>query len=489
MLEKTKHLEKEKSVAKNVVFNVLYKLMNMIFPLITSVYLSHVLMATGIGKVSTAQNIAQYFVLLAPLGIANYGTREIAKIRNNRMETERLFTELFSINFCSTLGCSIVYYNMILFSNYFTGERGLYLVAGLPIIFNLINVEWFYQGHEDYVYIAIRSVLVKMASLIAIILFVKSADDYIIYALIYTLGIAGNYIFNITNLFKRGVRFNFKNLLIPRHFKPIVILLCSNIAIELYTLLDTTMLGVLCTDEVVGYYTNSIKLVKIIVALIAAIGSVLLPRLSYYKNQGMMEACNQLISNITKIMLFFAIPCGLGVTLLADKLVLVMFGETFMPAATTIRIATILIYVLGFSNLFGTQVLLTFNQEKKLLMCTCMGAISNILMNSILIPNLQHNGAVIASVISESLVTFLTIIFSRKYINISISARYWGQIIGAGFLMSIIVYVISYIISNNILCIIVSIICGGIAYFALSLILRNPIIIECKNILKRKIKG
>ena len=115
--------KKTKSIAKNAFFNVLYRVVNMIFPLVTVIYVSHILLATGIGKVGTAQNIVNYFVLIAPLGIANYGTREIAKRRSSETETNRLFTELFLINFFSTLVCTIVYYVMVSTGGYFEKER------------------------------------------------------------------------------------------------------------------------------------------------------------------------------------------------------------------------------------------------------------------------------------------------------------------------------------------------------------------------------
>ncbi len=487
MCENSSLKNKEKSIAKNVVFNIAYRIMNMIFPFITSIYISHILMAEGVGKVSTAQNIVQYFVLLAPLGLLNYGTREIAKIKKSKKDTDKLFTELFTINFCSTLCCTLAYYIMIFNINSFQGEKALYIVAGLPIIFNFINIEWYYQGNEDYVYITVRSLIVKILSLIAIFIFVKDANDYVYYALIYSLGIAGNYIFNISSVAKRGIRLNFSNIEFYKHFKPIAILLCSTIAIELYTLLDTTMLGILCTDEIVGYYTNSIRLVKIVVSLIAAIGGVLLPRLTYYKENNMINECNQLISKITQIMIFFAIPCGLGISVLSEQIVLIMFGESFVPSILTVRIATGLIYVLAFSNLFGTQVLLTFGQEKKLLICTCTGAISNIIMNSILIPLFQHNGATIASVISETIVTCMTVYFALKYVKVSISFSFLVKTIVAGIGMSLIIYKIGNYINNDLSCILVSIVVGVMTYILLGLILKNPLIQDAKEAIHKKI--
>ena len=126
--------------------------------------------------------------------------------------------------------------------------------------------------------------------------------------------------------------------------------------------------------------------------------------MSYYNEQGRIEECSKLVSNISMIMLFLSIPAGAGVFALADKMVYVLFGESFLPATETVRIGVGIVFVLAFSNLYGTQVLLTFKQEKKLLICTLIGAGTNIVLNLMLIPRFQHNGAMVASVISESLV-------------------------------------------------------------------------------------
>ena len=87
------------TLVKSSIFNMLYNLLNAIFPLISVTYASNILMNTGIGKVDSAQNIAQYFVILAPLGITNYGIREIAKVKNSREQKNIVFSELFLLNF------------------------------------------------------------------------------------------------------------------------------------------------------------------------------------------------------------------------------------------------------------------------------------------------------------------------------------------------------------------------------------------------------
>lgn len=476
----------EKSIVKNSVFNVFYRLLNMLFPLVTSVYISHILQADGVGRVSYAQNIAQYFVLLAPLGIVSYGTRELAKVRVYKVDSDRLFSELFVLNFISTIAFSAVYYSLILFSGFFDGEKALFLVTGMLIILNVFNVEWYYQAYEEYVYIAIRSAAVKILSLVAIILFVRSKQDYLVYALIYVLGFGGNYVFNVYNLWRRGVRLHLKGLSIARHLKPIFILLSSNIAIEIYVLIGTTILGALCAESTVGYYNNAAKLVKMVSVTISSIGMVLLPRLSYYKSLNRIDECNVLVNKVTSVMLYLALPCGVGLFLLAEPIILLLFGETFAPAAITAKIATILVYVLPFSNLFGTQVLLTFNQEKKFLICTIAGAVSNLILNILLIPTLQHNGAMLATIITETLVTILMTYNAGKYVSLNISAKMFIKTVTATGIMGIVVFFVKGAFASYILQMIVSVSVGLVVYILFGFCARNPLVAELVTLIKRR---
>ena len=148
-------------------------------------------MSDGVGKVAYAQNIAQYFVLAASLGIPNYGIREIARRRKDEEQTKELFSSLFFINLISTLICTALYYALILNLPYFSSRKMISLAAGLLIIFNAFNVDWFYQGQEAFKYIAIRSFVVKVISLAAIFVFIRSSEDYVRYMLVIVLTTGG----------------------------------------------------------------------------------------------------------------------------------------------------------------------------------------------------------------------------------------------------------------------------------------------------------
>lgn len=474
-----------RTLFKNSIYNVVYKLLDALFPLISATYTARVLLAGGVGKVSYAQNIAQYFVLIASLGIPSYGIREVARRRQDKNQTSKVFSELFMINLLSTATCVLVYYALVFRLPYFQTRREISLVAGLLILFNAFNVEWFYQGQEAFRYIAIRSFVIKLLSLCALFLLVRTEADYIRYMLVICLTTGINYMINMLQLRRFGIRIQLHKLNLRPHMKPILILLGTTVAIELYTMLDTTMLGVMCADENVGYYTNAMKLVKIVIMVITAIGGVLLPHLSTYYMQGDYKACSEIVKKVFQVMFFLFLPCCVGLLLTSDILMVALFGESFAPAGETLRIASLLTLALGFSNLFGTQVLLTFGEEKKLLLCTIAGAVSNVLMNLYFIPVYQQNGAAIASVISEALVTALSVIFAGKYITIRADKDIILKTTISTAVMGIVVWAVMQIKLGIYVRLAVAVLVGVGVYFSVNLALRNCMLKELGKFVKR----
>ena len=464
---------KQKSLARNSISFVLYKLMYVLFPLVTSAYVSHIILAGGVGKVASAQNISQYFVLTASLGIPTYGIREIAKRRENIEDRNRVFTELFIINFVSTLVCTVLYYSAVYFIWGNTDVILMYWIIGISVPLNILNVDWFYRGIEEFSYITKRSFIIRSISLLLILIFVKSTTDYYKYAGIYLIGISGNYILNYYNLKKKGVYFTSSGISFRDHFKPIVLLLCTTIATELYTMVDVTMLTFMATEETVGFYSNSMKIVRIVVTVMAAIGGVLLPRMSQYYAEGDIEKCQELTNKVLSIIIIIAIPCGIGIFMISGYIVPVLFGASFSPAINTLKIASFLIYSLVFFDLLGTQVLLTFNDENKLLIATIIGAIANIILNSILIPMYLQNGAAIASVISQALVTIVLFIFVNKRLRIEIDINSFVGIMLSGIIMLFVLYMLSFIKMNNFFHLLFSIAFGAMSYIGVLLVTKN----------------
>lgn len=463
-----------KSLAKNSIYNILYKCSNFIFPLIVSAYVSRILLAEGVGKVSSAQNIVTYFAILAALGLPTYGTKVIASCSDNRDKRSKAFSELFIINAISTIICSIAYYIMVIQIPYFQQRQSLFIVCGLSIIFNIINVDWFYQGCEEYGYIMIRNLLIKVISLVAIFIFVRSVDDYIKYAAVLTFSKVANNIFNIVHL-KKYASFTFQDLRIIQHIKPVFVFLAASIAIEIYTLADTTMLTFIHGDKIVGYYTTARKGIDVIRTMIIAVCAVFLPRLSYYYSNKEYISFKNLMDRGIKILMYITIPATAGVILTAKYFVPFMFGEAFSDAIVTTEILSISIITVAFSNFFGYQVLVTIGKEKEMLISTIIGAIINIALNFALIFAFKHNGVAIASAITELCVTLYQIKAVNKEICIKIEKKFiLSALIGTA-CMVVSVMVCQTIFKRYFVCLLGSVIIGVLVYGIITLVMRNEI--------------
>lgn len=267
-----------------------------------------------------------------------------------------------------------------------------------------------------------------------------------------------------------------KNLALTKHIRPMLVFSATSFAIELYALLDVTMIACFCQPENVAYYNNAIKMVRALIVVIAASGGALLPRLSLYREKGEYEKCSEAANRVFEAMYVMLMPCGIGLFLISEDLVLLLFGSSFVPCITTMKIASLLIYSLGFSNLFGTQILLTFGGELKTLLCTVVEAASNICMNLALIPRYQENGAAAASVVSEGLVTLVAVAFSCKYIRFSPNKKIIYIVVVAAALMAMAIVAVNRYMDGGTGRLLIDIIVGGSIYIGVNVILGNPII-------------
>lgn len=468
-------MSNKKSLTKNAVFNIMYRVLNVIFPLISATYVARVLLPEGVGHVSFAQNIVSYFTMLAALGIPSYGTREISKCRDDQNKTNRVFSELFIINAFSTFICLAVYIFLII--TWFADDLPLYLICGLLILFNFINIDWFYQGKEEYAYIAVRSSLVKVLSLLLLFIFVKDQDDYINYALITCLATGGNYVFNIIHA-RKYVCFTLKNLEFKRHIQPIMYLVICVVAAELYSKVDTTMLGSSCNNQIVGFYTNAQKLTTLVITMTTAISAIFLPRISYYFLQD-RQKYNDCISLGVKIVSFFAIPAFLGIIMVSDSLTYVMFGKAFMPASLTIKVLAALILIKSFGDLLCYQVIISSGNEKRLLKAYIFAAAVNICLNALLIPVYQQDGAAFASVVSEfSLNATLFFSVSIKIIHLKIPFNYIKSVMIGTICMGICVFLVGKISTSHVAGLALQVIVGAGVYVLVNVFMKNEMLYD-----------
>lgn len=411
-----------KSLGKNAFYNVIYKSLNVVFPLITMAYVSRVLMPVGVGKVASAQNIVTYFVLIASLGLPTYGVKIMASYSDDKKKSNQAFSELFIINAISTIICSFIYVMMILSVDFFQTKIAISMVVGIQLFANIINIDWLYQGFEEYRYITIRSTIVKVVSLIAVFVFVREQGDYILYAFIATLGLVANFCMNALKL-KSFVSFSFNELNLRQHLKPVFALLASTIAIEIYVLGGTTILSFLKGEEDVAFYTYASKAISVVRTFIVAICAVFLPRLNYLYSHRQYKDFHSLASKGILIILNLCIPAAISLCIMSEECVRILFGMDYLSVIPSMQILCVTLVTIALSNFTGYQILVTIGKEKFVLYSTVIGAIINLTVNFLLVPTLGHYGAAISAVITETVIAIYQFWYVKKFVEINITRK------------------------------------------------------------------
>lgn len=429
-----------KKIYKNSIYNVIYRVTNLIFPLITASYVARILLPEGVGYFSYINTNVSYFVALASLGLPVYGVREIAKAKNDRDKLNQTYTELFIVNIFFTLFSCIIY--LLFVSMIFNIEDlAFYLICGIQVILNAINIDWMYQGYEDYSYIAKRNIIIKILFFILIILLVKNKEDLFIYAAISVLVTFIQYIYSIIHA-RKIVSLKFDSISLKNHFKPVLILGVTVIFATIYNKIDITMLGILKNDAEVGLYTNAHKCIELITVLCASITGVYLPTLSKsYTND--KKEFNSILEKGFDIVCFLAIPAACGIFIVAPEVMRILFGTRFINGYTTIRCFVPIIIIRSLGDLFCYQTLIAIGKEDKRVFANIITTIINITLNIILIPKLGRNGAAIASVLSELFINTYLFVYIKKTINLKLKHK------------SLLVSIISTAIMSFICCLII----------------------------------
>ena len=464
---------KEKSLKLNAVLNITKQCMNLLFPLITFPYSSRILNADGIGKVNFALSIVSYFSLLAGLGIGKYATREAAKIRDDRILLSKFTKEILTINFTTTLISYLLFFIALFAVPRFSEYRALLCVCSSTILFSTFGMEWLYNAKEEYVYTTVRGMCFQVFSLVLLFTLVKTKDDYVKYASINVISSVGSNILNFINI-RKLVDFRIRvEREIKKHFRPILILFASTVAVSLYNELDKTMIGFLATDEQVGFYSASTKITKLVIALITAVLTVISPRLSNYAETN-KDKFFELLEKTFNIILMLSLPFMFGLIVMARPLTLLFCGENFDPSVRIMQIMSVIIFMIPLATFCSTQIFIPLRKDKYTFYPVLVGAIVNAIFNVVLILKFGGLGAGIATVIAESSVTFASFILVKKS-GISLGKLFslFYQYIISSLLMGITVYFIMKKFNDSYFFMFVDILIGIIVYFLVLFLLKN----------------
>lgn len=423
-------------IIKNYLYNVGYQVFVIFIPLATVPYISRVLGSEGVGMNAYTNSIIQYFILFGSIGINLYGNRTIAYSRDDKETLSQIFWEIALLR----MMCIVVSYVLfVIFLFYFSRYRVFYLYQSLLIIAAAFDISWFFMGIEDFKKTVLRNLYIKVVSLVAIFVFVKTKRDIGSYILIVSLStLLGN--LTLWPYLKTLITFpKNTNLNIKRHILPSISLFVPQIATQIYLVLNKTMLGSMVGVQSAGYYENSDKIVKIILAIVTATGTVMLPRIANTFAKGNMEKVKAYLYQSFDFVSCISIPMAFGLFAIAPKFSIWFLGKDFAVTGTLISILSFVILLIGWSNVLGTQFLLPTNQTKYFTVSVFMGAVVNIALNIPLIWYFGSIGAVAATVISELAVTGTQLYYVRKTVDLALLFKGVWKYLLPGALMGLIV--------------------------------------------------
>lgn len=453
---------------KNFLYNSAYSILNMGLPLVTAPYLARIIGAEGTGLYAYSFSVAQFLILFAKLGLNNYGTREIAKVRNSRVAVDKLFSSLFGLQCCSTLLVSVAY---AIYAFCFSGEHAI--MASIFLIWvvgTFSDIDWFWFGLEDFRRVSIRNITVKLLSVAGIFLFVKTKSDTPLYALIMVSGYVCGYMTNWIGLRKR-VRILPRYLLsFKEHIFPCSLLLIPTLALNVYRSLNRVMLGAMSTMVQTGLFDNGEKIVYCLSGLIASFGSVMMPKMSKLVAAGDSKGVESYVSLSLRIMAIMTSMMAFCLFAVADSLIDILFGAEFAQSADILRLSGFALIAMGIGNVIRMQFIIPNKIDDIYVKSTLISSILNVCINILLIPRLAALGAAIASLVAESFVPIYQYFRLRSQFNYSKAIAMMLPYFAIGLASSLPALFVQQIVGVGVIALFLQIFVGAVLFIPLTVL-------------------
>lgn len=417
------------SIQRNYIFSLLLKFSAVVFPLITYPYLTRVLGEEGLGKVALAVSITECFTTISSLGIPTYGIVVCSRLRESKSEFIKTAWELLLIQFAMTAVSCVCYLSFILAFPKLRQESVLYAIQLFGLATNVWNSDWVYEALEQYQFLAKRTIAVRVLTTTLIFLGIHSSSDYILYA----------FTISLFTILSNGINFLIlRKAFLPQprccnvrpHIRPLVIYLGQTVATMLYTNMDSIMLGFISGDAELGIYSIAVKVKTVITSVITAVGTVLMPRLSYYISAGKEKKAFDLLKASFHIIFLISFPCSIFLAAVSGELLSLVLGINNEAAYVTLKIIAPSLVFIGLSNILGYGFLSSVRQEACVLKSVAIGAAVNFALNAVLIPMLGARGAALGTSVTELVVLVVQIVFAYRLIP-KMTSDSWLKVVKA----------------------------------------------------------
>lgn len=457
-------------VSTNFIYQITYQILIIISPLITVPYIARVLGPDNNGIYTYTYTVVNYFAVFAALGIEAYGNRLIAQAKANDRDTlNRSFSSLFLLHFIVAGVVAVLYVVYVLFL--VQENMAIASIQGLWVVGSLVDINWFFFGMEEFKLSVTRNFVIKLLSILAVFIFVRSKDHLWIYTLILSSAqlLSHLYLWKYLKSNVSFVKVTFKEIL--AHFKPLCFLFFAVIATTIYRMIDKIMVGRLCNMAELASYEYADRMIRLLLTVITSLGTVMLPRMSTLYAEGNDKQAAKYMRSTSQLMFIMSSALAFGLASIADDFMPVMLGEGYDSSILLTKILCITLPIMGWNNLIRTQILMPKEKDRVYVIAVWAGAIINILLNYILIKMIGASGAAIATVVSYCVVgLFQTLPLLTEFpIKYYIGRSFFPLICGA--VMYIIVQLVRLVLPTITLRLILSVFIGAVVYTILTYVL------------------
>lgn len=465
-----------KSLKVNVILNFTISLLSVICPLITFPYISRVLGVEQLGKYNFANSVVSYFSLFAGLGIISFAIVEGAKIKEDYERITRFASELFTINIISTLVAQIIIFGFIIAIQPLRKYLWLILLLGIMVWSITISVPWIYTIYEDFLYKAVRSIIIQVTSIILTFVFVRRKEDIYIYALIMVIPGLLSAVFD----FFYSRKYCHIGLVRPENWKrympSILSLFATSIAVTVYSNTDITMLGFMRSQHEVGIYSVSVKVYNIVKALLLSVNSVIQARVIPILEYESKNVADQYLSKALNALLALGIPCMVGIFFMSDDIILFLSGSDYMAAESSLKILSLSMILAVISTFYSSCILVPKKYEKSVLWYTIIAAVINFIVNMISIPKWGHNAAAMTTMLAEGICLLLQIRKANKEFKYSGYGKNIVAILLGCFWIVVVLVIVNKWKVPFVINIFLKLLLSAVLYFATHIILKNGIV-------------
>ena len=409
------------SIKKNFAYKSVLTLSTYLINFITFPYVARVLGVERIGLVNFVDNTVNYFLLFATMGVGLLGVREIAAVKEDKKRRDQVYSSMLALNLLFTLVSLGIYLLCISTIPKLCQYDELFYIGTAKILFTVFLVEWFFTGVENFRYITLRSILIKVLYIISVFLFVRDTSDYRLYFIL-TVGVV---VLNalINQLYIREfVRVRWNNIQLFKYLKQNVTLGIYTLMTSMYLTFNVMYLGLVSNNTEVGYYTTAFKLYSVILGFFTAFTNVMLPRMSSLLANGEKDRFQELVNRSFSVMSTCCIPLILCSMIMAPQIVYILSGPGYEGAILPMRIIMPAAFAVGVAQVLAIQVLMPMKKDKVLLVASIIGAVVSLLINLLVVPYIESVGSAVVLLCSEAVVTgaYLWYVLSHKLTLISV---------------------------------------------------------------------